>query len=76
VFCGCETWYISVSHIRGRLQHRLGLSENRVQISRVFVFVRDEVTGDWIKLLNEVLHNRFSSLKIMVIISRSVRWYM
>lgn len=43
---------LGISRVRGRLQHRLGLSENRVQISRVFVFVRDEVTGDWIKLHN------------------------
>jgi hypothetical protein len=48
--------------------------ENRV-LRRIFGPKRDEVTGDWKKLLVEVLHNLYSSPNIMRIIeSRRMRW--
>jgi hypothetical protein len=36
-----------------REEHRLGVFENRV-LRRIFGLKRDEVTGGWRKLLNEV----------------------
>jgi hypothetical protein len=38
--------------------------EKRV-LRRIFVLKRDEVTGDWIKLHNEELHNLYSSPNII-----------
>jgi hypothetical protein len=38
--------------------------ENRV-LRRIFGPKRDEVTGDWRKLLNEELHNLYSSPNII-----------
>jgi hypothetical protein len=53
-------------------EHRLRLSENRVL--RIFGPKRDEVTGDWRKLLNEEFHNLYSSPSIIrVIKSRRMR---
>jgi hypothetical protein len=37
-------------------------------IPRIFGPKRDEVTGDWRKLLNEELHNLYSSSNIMIMI--------
>jgi hypothetical protein len=42
------------------------VSENRV--------LRDEVTGSWRKLLDEEVHNLYSSPDIRLIKSRTVRW--
>jgi hypothetical protein len=39
-----------------REEHRLGVSENRA-LRRIFGPKRDEVTGEWRKLLNEELHD-------------------
>jgi hypothetical protein len=48
--------------------------ENRV-LRRIFDPKRDEVTGDWRKLHNEVLHNLYSSPNIIRMIkSRRMRW--
>jgi hypothetical protein len=48
--------------------------ENRV-LRRTFDPKRDEVTGDWIKLHNEELHNLYSSPnRIRMIKSRRMRW--
>jgi hypothetical protein len=50
--------------------------ENRV-MRRIFVFCpkRDEVTGDWRKLLFEELHNLYLSPNIIRMIkSRKMRW--
>jgi hypothetical protein len=46
-----------VSNIEG--EHRLRVFENRV-LRRLFGPKRDDVTGDWGKLLNEELHNLYS----------------
>jgi hypothetical protein len=41
----------------------------------IFVFKRDEVTGEWRKRHNEELHDKYSSPTIVrVIKSRSMRW--
>jgi hypothetical protein len=54
--------------------HRLRVFENRV-LRRMFGPRRDEVTGDWRKLRNEVLHNLYSSPNIIRMIkSRRMRW--
>jgi hypothetical protein len=48
--------------------------ENRV-LRRIFGPKRDEVTGEWRKLYNEVLHDLYSSPSIIRIIkSRRMRW--
>jgi hypothetical protein len=48
--------------------------ENRV-LSRIFGPKRNEVTGDWIKLHNEKLHNLYSSPNIIRMFkSRRMRW--
>jgi hypothetical protein len=47
--------------------------ENRV-LSRIFGPKRDEVTGDWRKLLNEELHNLSSPSIIRMMKSRRMRW--
>jgi hypothetical protein len=51
VLYGCETWSLTL-----REEHRLEVFENRV-LRRIFGPKRDEVTGEWRKLLNEELHN-------------------
>jgi hypothetical protein len=45
VLYGCETWSLTV-----REEHRLRVFENRV-LRRIFGPKRDEVTGEWRKLL-------------------------
>jgi hypothetical protein len=48
--------------------------ENRL-LRRIFGPKRDEVTGEWRKLLNEELHDLYSSLSIIRIIkARRMRW--
>jgi hypothetical protein len=48
--------------------------ENRV-LRRIFGPKRDAVTGGWIKLHNEELHNLYSSPSIIrIIMSRRMRW--
>jgi hypothetical protein len=48
--------------------------ENRV-LRRIFGPERDEVTGDWMKLHNEELHNLCSSPNIIRMIkSKRLRW--
>jgi hypothetical protein len=55
-------------------ERRLRVFENRV-LGRTFGPKRDEVTGEWIKLHNEKLHNLYSSPRIVrVIKSRIMRW--
>jgi hypothetical protein len=51
VLYGCETWSRTL-----REEHRLRVFENRV-LRRVFGPKRDEVTGEWRKLLNEELND-------------------
>jgi hypothetical protein len=68
VLFGCETW----SHTL-REEHRLNMSENRV-LRRIFGPKRDEMTGGWRKL-HEELHNLYSSPVIVVVIrSRRMKW--
>jgi len=48
--------------------------ENRI-LRRIFGLKRDEVTGEWRKLLNEELNDLYSSPNIVrVIKSRRMRW--
>jgi hypothetical protein len=70
VLYGCETWSLSL-----REEHRLRVFENRV-LRRVFGPKRDEVTGEWIKLRNEELHDLYSSPSIITIFKsrRRMRW--
>jgi hypothetical protein len=58
VLYGCETWSLAL-----RKEHRLGVFENRV-LRRIFGPKRDEVTGDWRKL-HEELHDLYSSPSII-----------
>jgi hypothetical protein len=61
-----------VSDIKGGTETRV--FESRV-LRRIFGLKRDEVTGGWTKLHNEVLHNLYSSPDIIRMIkSRSMRW--
>jgi hypothetical protein len=55
-------------------EHRLRAFENRV-LWRIFASERDEVTGGWRKLHNEVLYDLYSSPSIIKLIkSRRMRW--
>jgi hypothetical protein len=48
--------------------------ENRV-LRRIFGPMRDEVTGEWIKLHNKELHDLyFLPNKIRIMMSRRMRW--
>jgi hypothetical protein len=59
VLCGSENWSLIL-----REEHSLRVFVNRV-LRRIFGPKRDEVTGDWIKLHNEELHNLYSSPSII-----------
>jgi hypothetical protein len=55
-------------------EHGLRVFENRV-LRRIFGPKRDEETGGWRKLHNEVLHNLYSSPSIIRMVkSRRMRW--
>jgi len=68
VLYGCETWSLTL-----REERRLRVLENRV-LRRIFGRKRDEVTGEWRKLHNEL--NDMYSLPntVRVIKSRRMRW--
>ena len=69
VLYGCETWLLTL-----RDERRLRVFEN-VVLRRIFGPKRDEVTGEWRKLHNEVLNDLNSSPnKVWVIKSRIIRW--
>jgi hypothetical protein len=68
VLYGCEIWSLIL-----REEHKLRVFENRV-LRRIFGPRRDEVTGDWMKLHNDELHNLYSSPNIIRMIkSRRMR---
>jgi hypothetical protein len=68
VLYGRETWSLTL-----RKGHRLRLFENRV-LRRIFAPMRVEVIGEWRKLLNDELHNLYSSPNIISQIkSRTMR---
>jgi hypothetical protein len=55
-------------------EHRMRVFEKKI-LRRIFGPKRDEVTGGWIKLHNEELHDLYSSpSKIRMIKSRRMRW--
>jgi hypothetical protein len=61
VLYGCENWSLTI-----REEHRLRVFENRV-LRRIFGPKRDEVTGEW-KKLHEELRDLYSSPSIIRII--------
>jgi hypothetical protein len=62
-----------VSDIKGGTQS-VRVLENRV-LRRIFGPKRDEVTGGWRKLHNEVLHNLYYSPSLIrMIMVRRMRW--
>ena len=69
VLYGCKTWSLTL-----REERRLRVFENRV-LRRVFGPKRDEVTGEWRKLHNEELSDRYYLRYIVrVVKSRRMRW--
>jgi hypothetical protein len=67
VLYGCETWFLT---LRG--EHRLSLFENRV-LRRIFGPKRDEVTGEW-RELHEELNDLYSSPNIVQVIKSRMKW--
>jgi hypothetical protein len=59
VLYGCETCSLTL-----REEHRLRVFENRA-LRRIFGPKRDDLTGEWRKLHNEILHNLYSSPDII-----------
>ena len=69
VLYGCETWSLTLREGR-----KLRAFENRV-LRRVFGSKRDEVTGEWRKLHNEVLRDLYSFPNIVRVVKlRRMRW--
>jgi hypothetical protein len=64
---------VKLGSVTLREEHRLRVFENMV-LRRIFGPKRDEVAGGWRKLLNEELHNLYSSPNmIRMIKSRRMR---
>jgi len=69
VLYGCETWSLTL-----REERRLRVFDNSV-LGRIFRPKKDEVTGEWKRLYNEKLNDRYCSPNILrVIKSRRIRW--
>ena len=70
VLYGCETWSLTL-----RMEHKLRVYESRV-LRRIFGPKRDDVTGEWSKLLhNEELNDIYSSPNVIRVIKlRTMRW--
>jgi hypothetical protein len=68
VLYGCETWSLTL-----REESRLRVIENRV-LRRIFGPNRDEVTGKWIKLHEDINDLHCSANIVRVIKSRRIRW--
>ena len=67
VLYGCATWSLTL-----REERRLRVSESRV-LRRIFGTKRDELTGEWRKLYEE-LNDLYSPIIVRVIKSRRMRW--
>ena len=70
VLYGCETWSLTLREERG-----LRVFENRV-LRRIFGPKRDEVTGEWRRLYDELneLNDLYSPHIIRLIKSRRMEW--
>jgi hypothetical protein len=68
VLYGCETWSLTL-----REEQRLRVFENRV-LRRMFGCKRDEVSGKWRRLHNEVHSALYSSPNISRVIRSRMRW--
>ena len=65
---GCKTWSLTL-----RKERWLRVFENRV-LRKIFGPKRDEVTGEWRKLYNEVLNDLHSSPNIIRVIKSRMEW--
>ena len=69
VLYGCETWSLTL-----REKHTLRVFENKV-LRKIFGAKKDEITGEWRKLHNAMLHALYSSPNIIRNLkSRRLRW--
>jgi len=59
VLYGCETWCVTLGK-----ENCLMVCENRV-LRKVFGSKRDEVTGDWKRIISEQLRELYCSPKII-----------
>jgi len=67
VLYGCETWSLTLREERRLRVFENSVFENRV-LRRIFWPKRDEVTGEWRKLHNELVNNLYSSHNIVGVI--------
>jgi len=64
----CETWSLTFWEER-----RLSVFENRL-LSRIFGPKRDVLTGEWRKLHNEGLNDKYSSSSVVRVTKSRRRW--
>ena len=65
---GCEAWSLTL-----REDRKLRMFENMV-LRRIFGRRRDEVTGEWRRLLNEELNDSYCSPNIVRVIKWRMKW--